>query len=96
MTHVNSNPIARKYCIKATAAVYNQYRVYGHFVGYGKTMEVGKNIENACKMCVQDTDSFPECVWDDIEITIFEDCPVECSAAVQWIAESGVNAQENI
>jgi len=89
MTHVNNNnPIARKYCIKATSVLYNQYRTFGRFVAYGKTIEISKNIENACKVCVEDSDSFPECVWDDIEITILEDCPVECSATVQWIAES--------
>lgn len=86
MAHVNT--IARKYCIKASATVYNHQRTFGTFVTYGKTMDVTKNIENACKMCLQDNDSFPECVWDDIELVIMDECPVECSATVQWIPSS--------
>lgn len=77
--------IARQYCFKASASIYNQHRVFGTFVAYGKTMEISKNVENACKICLQDSDLFPECVWDDVEIVVYDVCPVECSAKVQFI-----------
>jgi hypothetical protein len=78
------NPIARQYCIKASATLYNQRQIFGTFIAYGKTMEIVKNVENACKICLQDEDTFPEAAWDDITVTIFDSCPVECSAKVHW------------
>jgi len=78
------NPIARQYCIKASATLYNQHQIFGTFIAYGKTIEIVKNVENACKICLQDEDTFPEAVWDDITVTMFDTCPVECSAKVHW------------
>lgn len=77
-------PMARKYCLKATAVIYNSRQRFGKFIAYGKTLDVAKKVENACKICLQDEDTFPEVMWDDIEVTIFEECPVECDAKVHW------------
>lgn len=79
-----SPDIARKYCFKASATLYNQHRTFGTFVAYGKTMEVSQNVELACTIALQDPDTFPEAVWDPVEIMLFEECPVECSATVRW------------
>lgn len=75
---------ARKYCLKATAVLYNQHQTFGTFVAYGKTIAIVKNVENACTMCLDNPDTFPGAVWDDIEVTLFEECPSECSARVFW------------
>jgi len=79
-----NNPIARQYCVKASTTLYNDHRVFGTFVAYGKTMEIVKNVENACRICLQDEDTYPGATWDDITVTMFEECPVECSAKVHW------------
>ena len=76
--------IARKYCLRAKATLYNEHQVFGSFVAYGKTIEIIHNVENACKICLNDADTFPGAVWDDVEVTMFEECPVECSAKVFW------------
>lgn len=78
--------IARQYCFKASTQVYNQHRVFGTFVAYGKTLEITKNVENAAKLCLDNCDEFPGCVYDDVEIVMFSECPVECSARVDFIS----------
>lgn len=77
--------IARKYCFKASATLYNSNRTFGTFVSYGKTIEVAKNVEMACKICLHESEHFPEAIWDDVEIIAYEECPQECSAKVFWI-----------
>lgn len=77
--------IARQYCLKASAQIYNHHRVYGTFVAYGKTLDIVKNVENACSLCLQNNDEFPDCVADEVEVILYDQCPVECSAKVEFI-----------
>jgi hypothetical protein len=77
--------IARKYCFKATATLYNKDRTFGTFVSYGKTIEVAKNVELACQICLNESEDFEEAVWDEVKIIAYEECPQECSAKVFWV-----------
>jgi hypothetical protein len=80
---------AAKYCFKASCKLVNMTtkQPMGAFVTYGKSPEITRDVFIACNISLE---GFPEgCVCDDdIDLTLLEECPVECVREVKYIPQN--------
>lgn len=88
VTVMSSEKKATKYCFKASCKLVNlnTRTPMGAFVTYGKSPEITQDVFIACQVSLE---GFPEgCACDaDIDLTLLEECPVECVREVKYIPE---------
>jgi hypothetical protein len=75
-TPSNANRIAPRYCLRASCRVTHvgTETLVGEFVCYGKTPDIGRDVLLACTLYVENE----PLVCSDVELVLFEECPVEC------------------
>jgi hypothetical protein len=78
----SADALARKYCIKASAAVKNTRtgKLVTSVVAYDKSPDVGATVEAICRdRAALDPE---ELQATPVEVTMFEECPTECDITV--------------
>ena len=78
----DDNRIAPRYCFRASCRVVHvgTDNVVGEFTCHGKTPDIGRDVLSVCSVYVE----HEPLVCSDVELVLFEECPVECVRTVTF------------
>ena len=84
---MGGDKFAARYCFRARCRVVCKRTgtLYGTFTSYDKTPSISADVMHACETSLA---AFPEGSWcsPDIDLTMFTECPVECTREVLFQA----------
>jgi hypothetical protein len=70
----SNDPLAKRYCFKATTTMHRRGQPLGTFTAYDYRIQVAEEVQKACeKQCLNCDDGH----CDAVELTMLSECPVE-------------------